>query len=742
MSGGQMQRVAIARALVNNPDILLADEPTGALDSETSLQIMELLKEIAHDRLVIMVTHNPKLAAKYSTRTINLLDGRVIDDSDPYSSEPSITEKIKKVKRKKISMSFLTALQLSFKNLMTKKKRTLLTAFAGSIGIIGIALILSLSNGMQGYIANIERDTLASFPLEIHQQSMDMSGMMGLMMGARGGSDVTEHDPDMVYANQIMTNMMVSMSEQIHRNDLAAFMRHIESENSRFRDYASIIQYRYNVELQIFNPTENGVTQVNPSAFMEQLEGGMGGGGMSMGGGMEIWTELLDNQDLLDAQYDLVAGKWATEHDELVLIIGNDNQISDVELYALGLLDPAEFDELMTALMRGEEIERREETLRFTHDELLALTFRVLLNTDYYEFNGEHWFDVRDDEERADAFLVELIENALELRVVGIVRPSDNVMGTAMSGTVGYTAALLDYIIHANADSEIAQAQQADPETNVFTGMPFDIEAFLEDFTLETFHAMMSAEMAEMTVEEQMQATAALAEMQGDMTDEEFLEMMKDRIREAPPMSFEQNLETLGIVDPDNPSTIRLFPLDFAAKQALENLIAEYNAEHEAAGNEQYTIHFTDFVGMMTSGIADIINIVSYVLIAFVSISLIVSSIMIAIITYISVLERTKEIGILRSIGASKKDITRVFNAETVIEGFVAGTMGILITLLLNIPANALIHSLTGISGLSALPILGAVGLIAISVVLTVIAGFIPSKLAAKKDPVVALRME
>ena len=751
MSGGQMQRVAIARALVNNPEILLADEPTGALDSKTSIQIMELLKEIAKDRLVIMVTHNPTIAEKYSTRIIQLLDGKVIDDTSPYSSKEEAKKRTGK--RKKISMSFMTALSLSFKNLLTKKTRTMLTAFAGSIGIIGIALILSLSAGMQAYVDNLERDTLSTYPLELQSQTMNMSGMMSLMMD-RNRWDAEPRELDKVYANNIMTNMIQSASTQIQRNDLARFMQYLESEDGRqFHDYTSTIQYRYDVELQLFKPnTADGIVQVNPSDFMSSFGGGGGGGGapggfMNFGmGDMNIWSEMLDNQDLLNAQYDVIAGHWPQTFNEAVIVVNGNNEINDMVLYSLGLLDTGEFDELMQRIMRGEEIEEKNEETSFSYEELLTLTFKLLLNTDYYVredmesldsqlldgFVAEHrWVDRRDD----DDYMRDLIANALDIRIVGIIRPSENAAATSIDGTIAYTSALLDYVIEAILETDIAKEQLANPEINIFTGFTFDVEGFVESLTIDDINVFI----AELPVEEQAQLQA----MTADMSDEEILAMLAEQITAMDDRAiYEDNLSVLGVANINNPSAIRLYPKDFNSKNEIERLIAEYNRTHENEGNDEFIINYTDFVGIMTSGISSVINVVSYVLIAFVSISLIVSSIMIAIITYISVLERTKEIGILRSIGASKKDITRVFNAETFIEGFVAGCLGVGITMLLNIPINIVIKSLTDISGLSSLPIYGAIGLVIISVILTVIAGFIPSKMAAKKDPVVALRTE
>jgi putative ABC transport system permease protein len=748
MSGGQMQRVAIARALVNNPDILLADEPTGALDTTTSVQIMELLKEIANDRLVIMVTHNPDLADKYSTRIIKLLDGSVVSDSNPYASGEKTVKP--KGKRKKISMSYPTAISLSLKNLLTKKTRTILTAFAGSIGIIGIALILSLSNGMQGYVDDLERDTLSTYPIELQSQSMDMSGMMTMMMG-RNRDEGAGHDLDKIYANRIMSNMIESMSSQIQTNDLNQFKRYLESgDGARFADYTNSIQYGYNVELQIYKPdAPGGALQVNPSSVFDDIPingNGAAGGMMGRLSSMDVWSEMLNDNsgsgdklynDLLDSQYDVIAGRWPEAYNEVVLIVDSNNELSDLVLYSLGLLDSEELTELISLAMRGEEIPHRDIETTFEYEEILSLTYKLLLNTDYYVREGDsqdtvsQWVDMREDA----AHMESILADALDLRVVGILRPSENAAATAIGGTIGYTSALTRYVIDAILETDIAMAQFANPEINVLTGIAFDVDDYTDNMTMDDVHAMIAG----MPEDEQ----ARMQVMLEMMTEEQILEAFIERIKaDAGKATYEDIALLLGIVDEDSPSFIRLYAKDFDSKKEIERLVAEYNQTQEAAGMEENVIHYTDIVGLMTSSISNMIGIVSYVLIAFVAISLVVSSIMIAIITYISVLERTKEIGILRSIGASKKDITRVFNAETIIEGFVAGCLGVGITLLLNFPVNAIIKSLAGVSGISSLPVYGAVGLIIISVILTLIAGFIPSKMAAKKDPVEALRTE
>jgi len=736
MSGGQMQRVAIARALVNNPDILLADEPTGALDSETSLQIMKLLEEIAKDRLVIMVTHNAELAAQYSNRVIRLLDGQVTDDSNPFSWGQAAVKKEKG--RKKVSMSFPTALSLSFKNLLTKKTRTILTSFAGSIGIIGIALILSLSNGMQTYVKSLERDTFSAYPLELESQTMDMAGMISVMMEHnRGASE--DRELDKVYANNIMTNMVQSITSRVKKNDLAQFKQYIESADGQaLRDATNTIQYRYNVDLQIFKPdTTDGIVKINPTEIFAAM--GMGsdasGMGMSMGmnmGNSEIWSEMLNNQEILEAQYDIVDGHWPQMYNEVVLVLNKDNELSDVSLYALGLRDAAELDALMQAAMKGEEYEPASADATYTYEDLLNLTYKLILNTDYYVKEDGIWVDRRENV----SVMKGVIENALELRVVGIIRPSDRASAASISGSVGYTAALTDYLVEAILKTDIAKEQQADPAINVFTGISFDVEDYIDNMTMEDVMAMI----ATMPEEEQGRMQMLL----DNMPEEEIVALFAEQLRaDSKKATYEDNLTALGIADTNIPSAIRLYPKSFDSKKQIETLISDYNKAQQDADKEDQVINYTDFVGLMTSSMSNVINIISIVLIGFVTISLVVSSIMIAIITYISVLERTKEIGILRSIGASKKDITRVFNAETIIEGLVAGTMGVGITLLLNIPINLIVTSLSGISNISsALPVWGAGGLIGISILLTLLAGLIPSIMAAKKDPVVALRTE
>lgn len=738
MSGGQMQRVAIARALVNNPDILLADEPTGALDSETSLQIMEILKDVAKDRLVIMVTHNSSLAEKYSTRIVNLLDGQVTSDSNPYDAPE---EKASKKKRKKISMSFMTALSLSFRNLLTKKTRTMLTAFAGSIGIIGIALILSLSSGMNNYIKNLERDTLSTYPIQIESQSVDMGAMMAVMM-VNNNKDGINHDLDQVYANNIMNNIFTSMSNASTKNDLKHFKEYIQSEEGkRFEELTNSIKYGYKLDLHVFkSDTSDGILQINPSEVldsmgMDYMYGGnsssqnMGSTGMTMN--FNIWDELLDNEELLKSQYDIIAGSWPSSYDEVVLIVDENNEISDYSLYSLGLLDSKDLEEIQKKLISGEKFQEKTDVAKFSYEEILKLKFKLVLNTDYYVKENNAWVDKRENTE----YMKDLLEKSTEIKISGILRPNSNTT-LMVNGNIGYTYALTEHVINSIGNTDIAKEQRENPEIDVITGVPFELDDYIENLSMNDVAEMISA----LPEEEQ----RAINGMLNSMTDEQIIEMMKSQLKEnSDGMStYESNCALLGIVDFDNPSSINLYPKGFDSKEEVNSLIKKYNNTQTELGKDEYVINYTDIVAAMTSSVSSVIDIVSYVLIAFVAISLVVSSIMIAIITYISVLERTKEIGVLRSIGASKRDISRVFNAETLIEGFVAGTLGILVTIILNIPINMIINSLVGISGIASLPLYGGISLIVISMLLTVIAGFIPSKMAAKKDPVEALRSE
>uniref|UniRef100_UPI003FEF5092 ABC transporter ATP-binding protein/permease n=1 Tax=Lachnospira eligens TaxID=39485 RepID=UPI003FEF5092 len=754
MSGGQMQRVAIARALVNNPDILLADEPTGALDTETSIQIMELLKEISKDRLIIMVTHNPELAKDYSTRIVRLLDGVITDDSDPYSLEDmeadikakeavkvkaSEKKNKKSGKKQKTSMSFFTALSLSFNNLMTKKTRTILTAFAGSIGIIGIAMILSISNGIQLYIDRVQRDTLSSYPITLQAESIDISSMVTSMTG---NSDSAEHeDKTKIYSNDIMGDMINTMVKEVKSNNLSEFKKYIENGGSDIKSYVSDIQYSYDVPLNIYmKDTSNGVEQLNPSTMFDSIYGegatstssAMSSGmGMGMFSNSSVWNQLLGNQQVLDEQYDVLAGHWPENFNEVVLVTDKNNEVDDYTLYSLGLKDPEEVRTLFKKMMVGESYET-EKDISYTFDEILDTEFKLVMPTDMYKYNDVTgtW----DDYSKDDKYMTNVVNNGTDIKVCGIIRPNDDAVSTSISSGIGYTAKLTEYIIEEVKNSEIAKAQLADTSVDVFTGVPFDNDRNTE-ITMDDVNAYM----ATLSPEESAQMQAMTSGMSDDQILQLFSASLKARTTDA---TLDSNKSKLGITDLDTPSQIDIYATDFDSKEKVQNIIKDYNKLQQDDGKEENVINYTDYVGIMMSSVSTIINAISYVLIAFVAISLIVSSIMIGIITYISVLERTKEIGVLRSIGASKKDVSRIFNAETLIEGFVSGALGIVVTLLLCIPANALIKHLTDISNVAQLPVAGGVILIIISMFLTFIAGLIPAKLAAKKDPVVALRSE
>lgn len=754
MSGGQMQRVAIARALVNNPDILLADEPTGALDTETSIQIMELLKEISKDRLIIMVTHNPELARDYSTRIVRLLDGVITDDSNPYSLEDmeadirakeaakvkTSEKKIKKSgKKQKTSMSFFTALSLSFNNLMTKKTRTILTAFAGSIGIIGIAMILSISNGIQLYIDRVQRDTLSSYPITLQAEAIDISSMVSSMTG---NSDSEEHeDKSKIYSNDIMGDMINTMVKEVKSNNLSEFKKYIENGSSDIKSYVSDIQYSYDVPLNIYmKDTSNGVEQLNPGTMFDSIYGegatsassSMSSGmGMGMFSNSSVWNQLLGNQQVLNEQYDVLAGHWPENFNEVVLVADKNNEVDDYTLYSLGLKDPEEVRTLFKKMMVGESYET-EKDISYTFDEILDTEFKLVMPTDMYKYNDVTgtW----DDYSKDDKYMTNVVNNGTDIKVCGIIRPNDDAVSTSLSSGIGYTAKLTEYIIEEVKNSEIAKAQLADTSVDVFTGVPFDNDRNTE-ITMDDVNAYM----ATLSPEESAQMQAMTSGMSDDQILQLFSASLKARTTDA---TLDSNKSKLGITDLDTPSQIDIYATDFDSKEKVQNIIKDYNKLQQDDGKEENVINYTDYVGIMMSSVSTIINAISYVLIAFVAISLIVSSIMIGIITYISVLERTKEIGVLRSIGASKKDVSRIFNAETLIEGFVSGALGIVVTLLLCIPANALIKHLTDISNVAQLPVAGGVILIIISMFLTFIAGLIPAKLAAKKDPVVALRSE
>jgi len=738
LSGGQMQRVAIARALVNNPDILLADEPTGSLDSETSVQIMEILKEISAEKLVIMVTHNPDLADRYSTRIVRLLDGLITSDSAPAATEEDKPVKTG-VSVKLASMSFMTALALSLNNLMTKKTRTFLTAFAGSIGIIGIALILSLSHGLQTYISRVEEETLSSYPITIDRETFDISGFMQSHEDPRPDQGVTpEPRPlDKVYVNNIMSRMMNTMTSRVETNDLASLMTRIKADSEILDPLVTAISYSYDVELHLYYEDSDGITfQVNPSLLFQEL--GMAGASEGMGGfqnpamgNFRMWTELINNPAFLATQYDLVAGDWPNSANEVVLIISENNRISDLMLYSLGFRGPEQIRELRRLLISGEPVPV-ERGLAYEYDQILALNYHLVLPPDLYAKTDTGWEDMSED----PVFMQGVFNNSEMVSIVGIIRPNEDAVAASSSGSIGYTHALTELIVNKTNASEIVRAQLRDQDTNVFTGRPFDTE------DADAFSSIEEIQVYVMSLpdEERDQAIGNLTQMRdAGMPDSRIIELFNQSVAgQSDDSTFEDNIRKLGVADLNDPSSISIFPSSFDNKEAVISYIDDYN---ESVG-EEYEITYTDYVGLLMSSITTVINAISYVLIAFVSISLVVSSIMIGIITYISVLERTKEIGILRSVGASKRDVSRVFNAETLIIGFVAGALGIAVTLVLNIPANAIIYHLTDINNVAVLPLDGAALLILVSMVLSLIAGLIPSRVAANKDPVVALRTE
>ncbi|MBO7630791.1 MAG: ATP-binding cassette domain-containing protein, partial [Lachnospiraceae bacterium] len=769
MSGGQMQRVAIARAMVNDPDILLADEPTGALDTGTSIQIMDLLKEISRTKLVIMVTHNPDLADEYATRIVKLLDGVVTDDSQPLTEQE---EQETGRKASRTSMSFFTALSLSLTNLMTKKARTFLTAFAGSIGIIGIALILSLSNGVQEYINRVQEETLSTYPLMIQQQTADTSALLSALLGVRN-SEPEEHEPGRIYSSNAMGEMMNTMLAEIKINDLESFKKYLD-ENEEIKGLVSDIKYTYTCEPNVYmTDTSNGVIQLNPNTIMSAMYSAMGASDSSVSeftsmssmygssSSMSVFTEMLDNEELMHSQYELLTGKWPQEWNEVLLIVDKNNEISDFALYSIGLKDPNEVEEKIRKMFLGEKIVS--EKISFSYDDLLSLTFRLVLPSDYYEYNSltKTWESRRDDE----AFMKKLLfdpEKSAELRVVGIIRPDEEAVATSANGAIAFTKALTEYIVNESAKRDIVKAQLADPDTDVFTGVPFEKTKDLTPAEIRTEFLAALDEMSEtelaqtemmfkmMIESDDTGAFDQLKQAMGagqDVSIRDFINYMPDEMlvrlnstssQKTTKNTYDTNMMLLGYARLEVPFMISIYPKDFKSKDRITKIIAEYNASVP----EEKQIEYTDFIALLMSSVSTIINAITYILIAFVAISLVVSSIMIGIITYISVLERTKEIGILRSIGASKRDISRVFNAETMIIGFVSGALGILVTLLLNIPINRIIHHFVDISHLSRLPILGALILIVISICLTLIAGLIPSRIAAKKDPVTALRSE
>ena len=723
LSGGQMQRVAIARALVNDPDIILADEPTGALDTTTSVQIMEILKEISKDKLIVMVTHNPDLAEKYSTRIVKILDGLITDDSKPFTEEDAKLEEGTVAKDGRTSMKFLTALKLSLNNLMTKKGRTILTSFAGSIGIIGIALILAISTGVKNYIDKVEEDTLSSYPITIEEATVDVSSMMETMMGEN--EPETEYEEGKIYSVDIMNDMISAISSKVQSNNLEELKKYLQQENNEIANNSTAIHYNYNLNINLYK--ENGEEEpirVNPSTVLSSL--GMAGmGGQQNGASMmattgmptnaDVWSEMLDNEELLKEQYDLITGKWPTAYNEVLLIVSENNEITDYTLYALGLKDQDELKAEMEAMQKGETIAEPEQT-SYTYEELLSLSFKLILNSDYYSKQNGLWLDRSDNKE----YMKEKVANAETIKVVGIIKPNEQSVASNLGAGIGYTKDLKEYVINKTNEAEIVKEQKANPETNVFSGLAFPKDN--EEFS-----------MTNLTPEQQM----AMAKL----SSEEIAKMV-EAYKQNRNATYENNILTLGAVDLNKPSSISIYPKNFEAKDIITAEIEKYNQMQKDNGKEENVINYTDVVGVMMKSVTQIVNTISYVLIAFVAISLVVSSIMIGIITYISVLERTKEIGILRAIGASKKDISRVFNSETFIVGTISGALGIGVTVLLTIPINAIILALTGVSVRAMVPFVAGVALIIISMVLTMVAGLIPSKFASRRDPVEALRSE
>lgn len=863
MSGGQMQRVAIARALVNNPDIILADEPTGALDTETSIQVMEILKEISRDRLIVMVTHNPELAEQYSSRIIRVLDGKLTDDSRPLTEEEyqrelqaDKAENENGKKLKKPSMSFGTSFSLSLKNLFTKKGRTMLTSFAGSIGIIGIALVLSISQGFNTYINTIQEETLSSYPLTIQKTNTDLSALMETFMGS-ATSDST-HSNDAVYKKSAIYDMMDALNNmETSENDLKSFKSYIESKRkdseSDLHRAVNGVQYSYDLDMLIYTKNVDGtiihsdteelmqemvlehmgidmqaITNASTSMFGEDATSMMS---MGMGGSsMNLWQELLpgDNgkpiNDLLKKQYDVVYGSWPNSYDEIVLVLDENNELDDMTLYALGLEPKEDVDSIMEAAVNGKELQKDNKS--WSYADICSMDFRTILNSDCYRYDESTglYTDLRDTE----AGLQYLYDNGLKLKVTGIIRPNEDTTAPMLSGSIAYTSDLTKYIIEHSKESDAITAQKDSKNTDIFTGLPFkdtsgstsdadkqtafleylnelddggkaqayvqimsipteeqlndsvqqtmqgmsrsdmeaamlqgmtqqmsmsegDVQSYLEsmsdDEITDTFTQMMQQQVKAQYAQQVQQQMAAMqpAELVGalnqllpTLTTEQCANYY-DEMMQFSDSTYEDNLKALGDIDLDDPASINLYAATFEDKDVIEDAIADYNEGKD----EMAQIQYTDYVGLMMSSVTKIINTITYVLIAFVAISLIVSSIMIGVITLISVQERTKEIGILRAIGASKRDVSSMFNAETIIIGFTSGLLGIVVTYLLCIPINLLVHHLTGIQNLSAvLPVPAAIILIAISVLLTLIAGFIPSKSAAKKDPVVALRSE
>lgn len=776
MSGGQVQRVAIARALINNPDIILADEPTGALDSETSVQIMELLKEISKDKLIVMVTHNPELAYEYSNRIIRFKDGKVIDDSNPFEPDDTdrANEKFKaeeaRKKGKKPSMSLSTAFGLSLRNLATKKGRTILTAFAGSIGIIGIALVIALSTGIQNYVDKMQNDTLMAMPVTIEQESLDIESMMNTMTGMGATIANLDHDREKIYVNEMVAEMVNNFIAKSNANNLKTFKKYIEDNQDAFNETCNDIQYRYTPPINIYRAdTENGINQVNPSTLLDSLGAGemMGLVEGFIGTGFSVWDEVVGDEDLIDQQYTLVHGKFPTEANEIVLVTDVNNEINELILYGLGLRDQSEFTSDIMSSLSGEGVYQTTEA-EFSYEDICNIKFKLVLNSDYMVKDPKTglWEDKSSDPE----FLKKVIDDGLELNIVGIIRPRDDNLLAVGTGYIGYTDKLKEYVLEGAMNSQVVKEQIASPNKDVLSGAEFvtysindfdikDIDLSqidLKYLDLEPFMSLLGDfDIGSMDVTSMLTSTLTsgfdlsdLTELQkklveGYLNDEQVIAIKQAYIDSMnAKCSYDQTMATLGYQDPDAPTSIYFYVKTFDLKDQLFEIIDFYNEEVTADGHEEYTIEPTDAVGALLTSVNQIINIVTYVLVVFVAISLVVSSIMIGIITYISVLERTKEIGILRSIGASKSDVSRVFNAEAITIGLAAGIIGIVSTLLIEIPINILLQHFTNSYAAAELPVGVAFTLIGISVTLTFIAGLVPSSLAAKKDPVEALRTE
>ncbi|MGM9912993.1 ABC transporter ATP-binding protein/permease, partial [Floccifex sp.] len=672
MSGGQMQRVAIARAIVNNPDIILADEPTGALDSHTSVQIMEILKEISKEKLVIMVTHNPDLAQQYSSRIIRLFDGQVVDDSNPYEEVETIVDEHTE---KKTVMSFMTALSLSLNNLMAKKARTILVSFAGSIGIIGIALILSLSNGVQSYIDGVESDTMTAYPISIQATTMDMTSMMESMTPDSEGKD-EQRDMDKIYTKSFVNNVLESIASS-KQNNLTELKSYIESEDGQeIRNNSRAIEYSYGLNLNVYNEqTDSGLVQVSPNGLIDKL--GMGdlmnaraSIMSSTSDANEVWLQLPDEEELKNSEFELIEGNWPENYNEVVIAVDKNNNITDYALYSLGILNQDEVVDSYNKIVQGSssEVKTTKEKEAYAMDELMDTKFKLVLNSDLFEKVNGIWIDRSEDED----YVQKVVDNATEVKVVGVIRQKENTMASGMLGGIYYSSEMRDYVIDQCENSAIVKEQKENEDINIFTGKEFRNGEKL-DFTSLTDQEKLAMSM--------MSQDEILA----------YMETYNDNIN----ATLESNLKKMGVVDLDSPTQISLYAKDFDSKEVLSDCIEDYNQMQEDAGNKNNTISYTDIVGTMISSVSTVINMISYVLIGFVSISLVVSSIMIGIITYISVLERTKEIGILRSIGASKKDISHIFNAESFIIGLASGLIGIGLTVLLNWPISTIVEAKT-----------------------------------------------